>query len=676
MSNPPRELRRCALLGFSDVSLNEQTIDRIAEQGFTDVGVSVSDCPEAPPAHGFSLSQARELAGIVHSRGLGMVVFRGYIKYQEPFVRTAPGRSMRTRGQAGPRPADGKVTRWLCPFRPENKAREIATLSELAKLPALRQMDLNDEASLCMAGGIGCYCDYCAAQFRERTGGEMPDPWARDDPLWWPWMEWRMASLNELNAELRAAVRAVRPDIDVGTQMSAYITTFHENPWKNAVDLARDGQTLDVLCTNIYHMTFGGFIDWRPHRRMLAEATRNLVGACIDTRVNLYPQGFMPLSTSAPMGRQDGLLAGIVPYALGADAITPYNYELTEIVPGFIEALQDADRLKEELACAQPYSHATVVYPFQSEIRGHRESDWCRSYLRPLSELMYRTGLPWRWFWDGRLVDAADRLAGPLIVPEAHCLTAPEQEAIAAVAERGEGVLWIGNTAREAFDGSGPCPLPAAFETGEFYVDLEGEHPLLADIHGSLILQSRVDWSGPEGEVIASVDGKPAVVLMETEGRRQAWLAGLPRYEPPSPFTNWPDLVRGAQEPSGGVDLLRRLLRWVAPKPPMARLEPFPPLTAYGKLRPTDGRNIPPLEPLPLVGDSHLLAIIFPYMPVATETSLVLCPPDGAAVASARELWKEQDLTDQIDRTNPHEIRLPLRIPGDCELLAIRIDFA
>ena len=139
--------------------------------------------------------------------------------------------------------------------------------------------------------------------------------------------------------------------------------------------------------------------------------------------------------------------------------------------------------------------------------------------------LMYQTGVPWRWFWDGRLEDAAGHLSGPLVLPEVHCLTEGQLQKVREVG--GEGLVWIGNVPQAPWAGSGPCRLPAAIEYGVFEVALE-DHPLTSGLTDPFVLCSRVDHSGPEGEVIGRVEGRPALVLVEVEGRREVWIAGTP----------------------------------------------------------------------------------------------------------------------------------------------------
>jgi hypothetical protein len=126
--------------------------------------------------------------------------------------------------------------------------------------------------------------------------------------------------------------------------------------------------------------------------------------------------------------------------------------------------------------------------------------------------------------------------------------------------------------------------------------------------------------------------------------------------------------------PTGGIELMRRLLRWTARQEPLVWLEPFPPPNDYGRLRPQDRRDVPTMELLPMVSEQSVLAIIFLYAPVAFETALHLCPPPNIRVKSAHDLWNNRDLTDQII-TGGRAIQIPLRVSAHTELLAIRADF-
>ena len=669
MAGAVRSLRRCAYLLSPQPDASPETLDRIRGEGFTDIGLWMRGpwMREQFPGTGFTPATAHEAARRAEERGLGVICFTGYMKYQEEIVRAEPSRAMVTREEgAGP----DKPTLWVCPFRPENREGYVAFLLKIAPLPALREIWLNDEAQLVLRGhAIGCYCDWCSDDFEKRAGSRPPAQADWDDPLWWRWIDHRMESWTAVHAELRRRIKEVRPDVAVGIEHNPLHATFSIRPWVSAVSLGRDAREMDTLRSNPYHFLHAHHIVYRPHRRIVAEATRSLAGACLDRRVHVFCQGFAPPMTSHPLTHQDGLLEGIVPFALGAGTITPYAYPLMKIVPGLFEGLQDARRLEAELAKGRPYAFATVVRPLQSELRGHPTTDWGKQYLAEVAEVMYRAGVSYRWVWDERLEDAAGAMEEPLVVPDAHCLTASQLEIVRGVADRGEGILWIGNIPSQPWSGRGACPVPTPFEMGVSELRIAGSSPLVDDLTRPVMLASRVGWSGPEGDVVGTVDGRPALVLTETDGRREAWLTGLPlhTYVPPG-------MHSANRVPTGGVELLRRLLDWVARREPLVRLDPFPPPNDYRRVRPWDARDVPTMELLPLVDDEGVLAIIFPYLQLAFETSLVICPPTNARVAGAVDLWKGEDLSGRMERDDAGRTRIPLEVPGETELLAIRVE--
>ena len=70
MPDQNRTLRRSALLLFPDAVLNEKTLDRIVDEGFTDVGAGVAVTP-AIKQQGFSLEAVGEACPDVRETGPG-----------------------------------------------------------------------------------------------------------------------------------------------------------------------------------------------------------------------------------------------------------------------------------------------------------------------------------------------------------------------------------------------------------------------------------------------------------------------------------------------------------------------------------------------------------------------------------------------------------------------------
>lgn len=662
----PRALHRCAVLDFPDHSLNEETLDRIVAEGFTDVSSLLSG--PIMPGQGFSLAHVQRLSAMAEARGLGLVLATGYMKYENELLAREPQRAMITMGMGQAADSDGLVTAWLCPFQPANLEHYRGVLEPLLRLPPLRELHLNDEAFLGFYDGlIGCYCAHCTAEYRRRTGTPPPrEPdWASAD--WWRWIEDRMRRWTEVHGDLGAWARAIRPGVLVGIQHSPVAPAWSWQAWKTGIDLAADAKALDVLATDPYPFNHDKVVDHRPHRRILTEVTRSLAGACLGKAMHIYPQGFMPPGMTVPMGRADGLLAAVVPFALGAESVSPYNYPLMCIIPGFAEAFEETRRLDPLFATHHPYAFATVLCPLQSEMRGHTEEDWGRHYLSPFADAMLNTGLPWRWFWDGRLEDAGGSLRGPLVLPDAHALNPGQRRTIDAMLRRGGGVLRIGSFPVNDWSGTGPCPLRSPQHRGAFQVALDTPHPLTAGLAEPLMLATRVEAElSAEWRVLGRIDGTPALAIRQSSDGREAWIAG--RVE-----TRF--IPRGAMavKPTSGVELMRRLLRWLADEPPVMWMDPAPPIDEYRKLRPGDYRNAPVAELLPMVRDDSIFGLLVPYTPVGFSTGIRIGRAHATRVRRVTDRWSGLDLTDQFTRDQEGGW-LPIDAPGDLDLMAVTFD--
>ena len=134
---------------------------------------------------------------------------------------------------------------------------------------------------------------------------------------------------------------------------------------------------------------------------------------------------------------------------------------------------------------------------------------------------MNQVGLPWRWVFDRRLPDAGGALSGPVILPETHCLTREQHAALDAHALGGNGLLRVGRTPSGDWSGEGAHPPPRGDETGLSELkQVVSDHPLLEGIDAPVMLGSAFLEPGLEGETIAEVDGRPALVAAESDGRR------------------------------------------------------------------------------------------------------------------------------------------------------------
>ena len=178
-----------------------------------------------------------------------------------------------------------------------------------------------------------------------------------------------------------------------------------------------------------------------------------------------------------------------------------------------------------------------------------------------------------------------------------------------------------------------------------------------------------MDGPGPEGEVLGTVEGRPALVLVEEGDRREVWLAGMPA-------VTWTGNIPASSllEETSNVELLRRLIVWASGRRPLARLDPFPPEDDYRSLRPADRRAVPTVELLPMAAEDSLLAVVFPYTPVGCRTSLVIEPPQGRTIGPVREIWSGEDWSGRVEAGAGGTARIPLDIPGDCDLLALQVE--
>ncbi len=664
-----RTIRRTAMLHFEKVSYSRDYVKWVSEEGFTDIGLGLKPDDRKFVGQGYVWEQVCQMGEWGAEFDLGLIVFTGYMKYREEFLRTHPERSLVCIGGRGTALDSDNIvrTRWLCPFQPENKAEYLDLLNRVIQLPSLREIHLNDEAEIGFSNGdIGCYCDHCVSEYEREFG--VPPPrqvdWASEE--WWGWVQHRMKAWTEVHAYFRAEIKKSRPDVSVGIQHSPKVVSFAENPWLSGIDLCRDAVAMDVLCTDPYHHIHYPHFTYRPMRRILGEATRAMAGATIARSLFIYPQGFMPPSGSLEITHRDGFMAGTVPFALGAETISPYTFDLCRIVPGFYEGLQEARRLIPYFEKTRPYSAVTVVKPSQTEIYGYPEKRWGREAIAGWPDVMNQVGLPWRWVFDRRLPDANGALSGAVILPETHCLTREQREALDAHA--GNGLLWVGRTPVEDWSGEGACPPPEGETAGPSELKpVRSDHPLLEGVALPIMLGSAFSEPGIEGETIAEVEGRPGLVVRASNGRREVWLAGTPVFNYVEPGDHG-----AVRTPTGGMALLRNALGWLSNEAPKARLWPYPPHNDYGDVRPWDRRDVPTMELFPMVGDGCLVCLIFNYLGLVYETNLVMRVPQGARVTALVDIYTGEALLHSA-QVEGQEVRLPVQMPGDKEFLAVEL---
>ncbi len=660
--------RMAAMLLFPRESLSEQVFDQIKREGYTDVLVFMGGelGYHAIQPQCFSIEEGAEVDRLAGERELGLILSTDYLKDKT-----------RTTDLKGPSPGsepehpfvlDPPETplRFICPFHPANLDVFFGYVEMFCRWKTVRDILVNDEArlSLGLDRGIGCFCAFCRNDFKQKYGAEPPVERDAESQLWWDWTQYRMARWTEVHARIREKIKAIRPDVRVGRNHNAYDFVFAEHPVRTGVDLVQEARTMDVVSSNAYPgihcWQFAG--DYMPARRYTTEAIRLLCGVALDKPANIRTQGFMPGSSSVmEMTRRDGVMAGSIPYCLGAETATVFTYELMQAIPGFVDGFSEAIRLRPCFEQAEPYAFATMLCPLQTEVYGYPLQEWGKTYLRAWVNTMYYLGLPWQWLADGRMEEGWLDRSRVLIVPDAHCLTAEQLQAVREFVERGGAVLWVGETPDGNWDGEGYCPPKRETLERECAISLCGDgHPVLSGIASPVVLSRAISGPGLEGEVLATFDGHPVLVVKEYDKGREAWLSGMPLYD-----TGDPRFFSQVRLQTDGLRLLRNLLCWLSSALPTVELDPYPPLNPYGRLRPWDRRDRPTMEMFPLVGERLIVVVLFTYIGCACETNLVVRVPEADHCdVTVEEVVGERNITAEVEQSSG-EVRIPIRIAGE-----------
>ena len=284
-----------------------------------------------------------------------------------------------------------------------------------------------------------------------------------------------------------------------------------------------------------------------------------------------------------------------------------------------------------------------------------------------LAFLGYRKEWERDWVVE-RASDAVEVLAGPVILPDTHCLTQQQRSLLAEQADNGRGLLWVGRTPDGDWPGHGPCPPPEGETAGSCELKpTRSDHPLLKDVVTPIMLGSAFSEPGIEGEIIAEVDGRPALVVREEGDRREAWLAGSPVYGYVRPGDHG-----SHRSETGGMALLRNVLEWLSKEGPVATLWPYPPENAYRDLRPWDRRDVPTMEMFPMVGDDCLVCLLFNYLGLDYRTNLVMRLPAKKKAASLMDIYTEEDLLPSAKVDGP-TVSLSIEMPKEKEFLAVEL---
>ena len=89
------------MLHFEEASYSRDYVKWVSEEGFTDIGLGLKPEDDKFSGQGYVWEKVSQLAEWAGEFGLGVIVFTGYMKYRETFLRTHPERSLVCIGGSG-----------------------------------------------------------------------------------------------------------------------------------------------------------------------------------------------------------------------------------------------------------------------------------------------------------------------------------------------------------------------------------------------------------------------------------------------------------------------------------------------------------------------------------------------------------------------------------------------
>jgi len=604
--------------------------------------------------------------------GLSVGVATGYMIGQykhiaehpeQRFVEAAPGVDV-----------DGLGTEaWGCPFNPDFKERYFEQLRQIASLPAIARILVNDEASM----SNGCYCDLCLAEYDRAFGGEMPrliEPKQEDwqDERWRTFIKWRIERWNAVHGEMAAVIHAVDPNILVGFQTSPSVDMWR-NPWSSAVDLHGMAKKLDLISVDPYYTSHRP-LGFMPLETYLSEWCRFLKGIVPKGKlVEIIVQGFSHPNFTRPLNEADGIWSALIPPACGADIVMPYSYTLQRCSP-VQEPYERCFEFDAYFERAEPIKHAAIVHGIQSEIYAHPlPRDIMDSYdgtrLLPISESLRHHGIPYGYLPDAGLYDS-DVLAEyrVIILGQIDCLSEDQAAGIHTYVANGGNLVIVGNLGccneigsprdksllqqltdirivRQTLE-----ERSVTFRDGLAMADRipRIEEPAVDYLDGSMRpvcrLRHCVDVEAPsDGDILARFaddDGnaadEPAVISLQ-RGGHIVWFAGFPSRNTIHP--RFSSEVRNTTH-----HWFAALVEWAAGKPPALRVEGWPPKVPIQELRPVDRRHMSTFEFFPLAGDDLFLGLVTSYFREPTTFPIVLDVPAGKELRAVKELLRDEAL--------------------------------
>lgn len=631
-----------------------------------------------------------ELAAESARHGLEVMAFTGFMKYQQDWLKDHPGQAIRTNADAESVDQDQVSVFWGCPFNPDFQQRYFKFLAALGAIPNMTEVWVNDEAYLGFGPDkLACYCPVCAGAWADEFGGEIPRPPFRDPGEKARFVNWRFRRWNAVHAEMKRvlchdhAVRAVF--------LTSPACCAGNPPWITGVDLASMTDGIDGIMTDPYY-TFHEHLAryFRPREVYLSECCRMLAGACGSKRqAEICAQGFSHGTFTRPLDERDGWWAGVVPAALGINAITAYTYTLQRISP-MQNTYEKAFILDRYFNRTAPVDFIGVVNSLETQsfhLDGAGDKSWMVKCLFPVTEMLRHRALPYSYVPSSRLAQRDRRRFPVMILPRVTCMDDATRAALRDYVEEGGTLIAFGETAaRDA--GGRPAGNGAWLEDvfgvrvlkildASRRVEPAGEQPVFADLpwpdevtgaysggiySPALGLDQAVSIaaSAEAGVIARWRDDMPGpAITRRVLGAGQAiFVAGLPgrNYYCPATRSSVLNFI--------GYALGNLIMLHAGEQLPL-RIRNFTADIPMFKLRPLDPRLFPTAEFMPCVGDNLYLATIASYFRESMQFELEAVIPDGKKCRNVRELVSGKAVHSREEDGNIVKVDVSLT-PDDC----------
>jgi uncharacterized lipoprotein YddW (UPF0748 family) len=217
--------------------------------------------------------------------------------------------------------AEGKTTDWLCPTDPRNEEQLLAVATEIVERYPVQGIQLD---YFRYEGTDMCVCPRCRAAF-ERETGVRATQWPQDvttGPRRAQFLAWRAQRLTALLRDVRAQLKAVRPDLLLSVATFPDWGTTAEKVGQTPAEWAKEG-LVDFLCPMDYTgdlQRFQGYVITQTTQLAGAVPLAVGIGACAD---DCAFDSAQPLADQIVAARAQGV-AGFVVFNYNPRLVTDF----------------------------------------------------------------------------------------------------------------------------------------------------------------------------------------------------------------------------------------------------------------------------------------------------------------------------------------------------------------